>query len=135
MKILLVVAVALMNEKNEVLLAERPKGKQLAGCFEYPGGKVEEGELPEAALIREVKEELGIVIEEKDLEPLNFISHAYPEYGFHLVMPTYLCRIWQGEPQALEHASIRWTHPDDMDQLLMIEADKPLIDALKRVVA
>jgi 8-oxo-dGTP diphosphatase len=129
-KILLVVAAALMNEKGEVLLAERPEGKQLAGHFEFPGGKIEAGELPEAALIRELKEELGIDVDASALEPLTFLSHSYPEFGFHLLMPTWLIRVWRGTPQALEHKSLKFVRPKDMHEYLMIEADKPLVTRL-----
>lgn len=130
MKTLLVVAAALMNEKGEVLLAERPAGKQLAGHFEFPGGKIEPDELPEAALIRELKEELGIDVDTSTLEPLTFLSHSYPEFGFHLLMPTWLIRTWRGTPQALEHTSLKFVPPRDMHKFLMIEADKPLVDRL-----
>lgn len=133
MQILLVVAAALMNEKDEVLLAERPEGKQLVHHWEFPGGKVEAGELPEHALIRELKEELGIDVSPGDIEPLTFLSHSYPEFGFHLLMPTWLIRKWTGEPRALEHREIRWAHPNAMHALLMIEADRPLVERLKEI--
>lgn len=132
--LLLVAAAALMNERGEVLLAERPPGKQLAGHWEFPGGKVEAGETPEAALIRELNEELGIKVQAEDLRPLTFLSHPYPEFGFHLLMPTWLCTRWSGEPTALEHAALRFTHPRDMHQLLMIEADKSLVERLMEIV-
>jgi 8-oxo-dGTP diphosphatase len=119
-----------MNEQGEVLLAERPEGKQLAGHWEFPGGKVEAGESPEPALIRELKEELGIDVRAEDMQPLTFLSHPYPEFDFHLLMPTWLIRYWQGTPESLEHKNIRWVHPKNMHQLLMIEADKPLVDRL-----
>ncbi len=133
MKNLLVVAAALMNDKGEVLLAERPQGKQLAGHFEFPGGKIEAGELPEAALIRELKEELGIDVDASALEPLTFLSHSYPEFDFHLLMPTWLIRTWHGIPQALEHASIVFVNPRDMHNYLMIEADRPLVERLMQL--
>lgn len=132
MSILLVVAIALVNEKNEILLAQRPEGKRLAGSWEFPGGKVEPGETPEAALVREIKEELGIDIQAGDLEPFWFLSHDYmAEFNFHLLMPVYLCRRWQGEPQALEHQAICWKAPEAMHELGMIEADMGLIEKLK----
>src|SRR5271154_4515267 len=115
MKTLLVVAAALINPNNEILLAQRPEGKRLAGKWEFPGGKVEADESPEAALVRELHEELGIGVEPKDLEPFWFLSHDYAaQFGFHLLMPVYLCRTWQGAPQALEHAALCWKHPAAM---------------------
>lgn len=133
MKTLLVVAAALMNEAGEVLLAQRPKGKQLADHWEFPGGKVEADESPEAALARELKEELGINAYEGDMRPLTFLSHPYPEYKFHLMMPTWLITQWQGEPTALEHQAIQWVHPNQMHEMLMIEADKPLVERLQEL--
>lgn len=131
-KILLVVAAALVNPQNEILLAQRPEGKRLAGKWEFPGGKVEAGESPEAALVRELHEELGIVVEAASLEPFWFLSHDYEaQFGFHLLMPVYLCRTWQGEPQALEHAAISWAAPQAMDRLDLIEADAELVSRLK----
>jgi 8-oxo-dGTP diphosphatase len=132
MNILLVVCAALVNADNEVLLAQRPEGKRLAGKWEFPGGKVEEGESAEAALIRELKEELGITVAQADLESFWFLSHAYPEFGFHLLMPVYVCRTWQGEPQALEHAGLIWASPAAMDGLDMIEADAALVGRLRK---
>lgn len=131
MKILLVVAAILVNEKGEVLLAQRPEGKRLAGKWEFAGGKVEDGETPELALIRELKEELGIEILPQDLKNFWFLSHSYPEFDFHLLMPVYLCRKWQGIPQALEHSAICWALPHDMHNLDMIEADADLVKRLK----
>ena len=134
MNILLVVAGALINDKGEVLLAQRPEGKRLAGKWEFPGGKVEPMEAPEAALVRELHEELGIRIAEQDLEPFWFLSHSYPEYNFHLLMPVWCIRKWQGTPQALEHAAITWKHPNAMFDLPMIEADAPLVAKLRQLV-
>ncbi len=132
MTILLVVAAALVNSDNQVLLAQRPEGKRVAGKWEFPGGKVENGETPEAALARELQEELGITVAFADMEPFWFLSHDYiEEFGFHLLMPVYLCRTWQGTPQALEHQAITWMRPQDMQQLPMIEADAELIERLK----
>lgn len=133
MNTLLVVAAALVNDRGEVLLAQRPKGKQLAGHWEFPGGKVEPGEAPEAALARELAEELGIEVGAADMQPLTFLSHAYEEFNFHLMMPTWLVNAWHGEPRALEHQAIKWVHPNEMHQMLMIEADKPLVDRLKEL--
>lgn len=132
MKTLLVVAAALVNEDNEVLLAQRPEGKRLAGKWEFPGGKVEDGESPEDALKRELHEELGIEAAKKDMEPFWFLSHAYPEYGFHLLMPVYLIRTWKGNPKPLTHTSILWELPEGMHEIDMIEADAELVDRLKQ---
>ena len=132
MKTLLVVAAALVNSNNEVLIAQRPEGKRLAGKWEFPGGKVEADESPEAALVRELHEELGIVVEAENLEPFWFLSHDFStEFGFHLLMPVYLCRSWQGTPEAKEHAAIVWKRPDFMHEMAMIEADAELIERLK----
>jgi len=132
--ILLVVAAAIINPQNEILLAQRPKGKRLAGKWEFPGGKVEVEETPEQAMVRELHEELGIVVNPKDVEPFWFLSHDYTaEFGFHLLMPVYLCRRWQGKPEAKEHAAISWKHPRDMHQLPMIEADAELVERLRAI--
>jgi 8-oxo-dGTP diphosphatase len=133
MKILLVVAAVIINPQGEILLAQRPEGKRLAGKWEFAGGKVEEGESPESALIRELKEELGIEIVPENLENFWFLSHPYPEFGFHLLMPVYICRKWQGTPQPLEHSAICWTLPQDMHKLDMIEADKELVQRLQKI--
>ncbi len=131
MKTLLVVAIALINPQGEVLLAQRPEGKRLAGKWEFPGGKVEKHESPESALVREIKEELDIIIQPEDCEPFWFLSHDYvEEFDFHLLMPVYTCRIWEGEPRAVEHAAIRWCHPRDMHRMDMIEADADLVKKL-----
>ena len=132
MKTLLVVAAALVNANGEVLLAQRPEGKRLAGKWEFPGGKVEEGESPEVALSRELKEELGIDVAPATMEPFWFLSHDYvQEFGFHLLMPVYICRTWQPAPQALEHAAIKWVLPAHMHTLPMIEADADLVARLQ----
>lgn len=131
MKTLLVVAAALINDNDEILLAQRPKGKDLADSWEFPGGKVEKNETPEDALIRELKEELDIDVEAHNLEPFWFLSHDYTkEFGFHLLMPVYVCRIWEGTPKALQHQAIIWELPREMHRLGMIEADTPLVDML-----
>jgi 8-oxo-dGTP diphosphatase len=132
--ILLVVAAALINDDNEVLLAQRPQGKRLAGKWEFPGGKVEKDESPEAAMVRELHEELGIHVAQKDLEPFWFLSHPYPEYDFHLLMPVYLCRLWKGEPKPLTHQSLIWELPSGMHELDMIEADAELVERLQLVL-
>ena len=126
MKIVHVVAAALARGDDTVLLAQRPQGKALAGLWEFPGGKLEPGESPEAALVRELDEELGIRAEA--LEPFTFCSFAYPE--FHLVMLLYWCRQWQGEPRGRDGQALRWERPGAMPALPMPPADMPLVQAL-----
>ena len=128
MKLLLVAAVALIDSDFRVLIAERPAGKQLAGMWEFPGGKVEAGERPEQTLIRELKEELGITVEEPCLAPLTFASHAY--VSFHLLMPLYACRRWTGFAQPLEGQRLAWVRPTELRNYPMPPADEPLIPAL-----
>lgn len=132
LKILLVVAAVIINECGEVLLAQRPEGKRLAGKWEFAGGKVEDGETPENALVRELSEELGIEVFSENLENFWFLSHAYPEFGFHLLMPVYICRKWDGEPKSLEHSALCWVKPSDMHKMDMIEADAELVDRIIR---
>ena len=132
MKRLLVTAVALIDADGRVLLAKRPEGKTLAGLWEFPGGKVEEGERPEDALIRELKEELGINVELSCLAPLTFASHAYPD--FHLLMPLYVCRRWKGIPQALEGQELKWVRAKELRSLPMPPADLPLIPHLEELL-
>jgi 8-oxo-dGTP diphosphatase len=124
MKTILVVAAALVDSDGRVLIAQRPEGKQLAGLWEFPGGKVEPGETPEIALIRELEEELGIEVKQACLAPFVFASHTYET--FHLLMPLYLIRRWEGEPEAKEHAALKWVRPNDMGQYPMPPADDPL---------
>jgi 8-oxo-dGTP diphosphatase len=128
-KLVTVVACALVDADGRVLICQRPQGKQLAGLWEFPGGKVEEGETPEAALIREMKEELGIEVKQACLAPFVFASHAYE--GFHLLMPLYLCRRWEGFVQALEHSAMAWVKPNDMGAYHMPPADEPLVAYLR----
>jgi 8-oxo-dGTP diphosphatase len=127
-RLLLVVAVALVDADGRVLVSERPPGKQLAGLWEFPGGKVEPGERPEETLIRELAEEIGITVEEPCLAPLTFASHAYPD--FHLLMPLYVCRRWTGTPRPLEGQAIQWVRPKALRDLAMPPADAPLIPFL-----
>ncbi len=135
MTILLVVAAAIVNEQGEVLLAQRPPGKRLAGRWEFPGGKVEKEESPEAALSRELHEELGITVDTKDLEPFWFLSHDYvAEFGFHLLMPVYLVRAWQGTPHPKEHTALAWKRPESMQELPLIEADAELVERLAKTL-
>ena len=128
MKTILVSAVALIDPDGRVLLAQRPEGKSMAGLWEFPGGKVEAGETPEAALIRELEEELGINTWQSCLAPLTFASHAYED--FHLLMPLFACRKWQGIPQPQEGQSLKWVRKQDLRSYPMPAADLPLISIL-----
>jgi len=128
-KVTLVSAVALIDVDGRVLLARRPAGKSLAGLWEFPGGKVEPGETPETALIRELKEELGIDTWSSCLAPLTFASHAYPD--FHLLMPLFACRRWQGTPQAREGQELAWVRAGKLKDYPMPPADLPLIPVLR----
>ncbi|PZQ97757.1 MAG: 8-oxo-dGTP diphosphatase MutT [Cereibacter sphaeroides] len=129
MNIVLVSAVALIDGEGRVLLAQRPEGKSLAGLWEFPGGKVEPGESPEAALIREVKEELGIDTWKSCLAPLTFASHAYET--FHLLMPLFACRRWEGIVTAQEGQKLAWVRPNALREYPMPPADLPLIPILR----
>jgi 8-oxo-dGTP diphosphatase len=127
--ILLVAACALVDADGRVLLARRPVGKPLAGLWEFPGGKVEAGETPEAALIRELKEELDIDVAAKCLAPLSFASHTYPE--FHLLMPLYVCRRWEGDISPLQGQQLAWVRAQKLADYTMPPADEPLKAALR----
>jgi 8-oxo-dGTP diphosphatase len=129
LRVVLVVACALIDPDGRVLLAQRPPEKAMGGLWEFPGGKVEPGETPEATLIRELAEELGIAVKEACLAPFTFASHAYAD--FHLLMPLYVCRRWDGVPQALEHAALKWVRPKDMRDYPMPAADLPLVPMLR----
>ena len=128
MKLLLVVACALVDADNRILVAQRPEGKALAGLWEFPGGKLDAGERPEEALIRELDEELNITVKPECLAPLTFASHAYPE--FHLVMPLYICRRWEGQVQSKEGQALKWLRPAKLRDIAMPPADEPLIPHL-----
>jgi 8-oxo-dGTP diphosphatase len=128
-RLLLVSAVALIDADGRVLLAQRPPGKSLAGLWEFPGGKVEPGETPEAALIRELKEELDIDTWSSCLAPLTFASHSYDD--FHLLMPLFACRRWQGTPRATEGQTLAWVRPNALKDYPMPPADLPLIPILR----
>jgi 8-oxo-dGTP diphosphatase len=130
--IVLVAACALLNEEGKVLIAKRPPGRPLAGLWEFPGGKVDLGEDPETALIRELLEELGIEIARADLLPLTFASHAYPE--FHLLMPLYLCKRWQGSIAAQEDQELLWVRPDELGLYDMPPSDEPLKTSLPKLL-
>ncbi|EJF78066.1 8-oxo-dGTP diphosphatase MutT [Bartonella birtlesii] len=127
--LLLVVACVLLDQDNRVLLTERPQGKSLAGLWEFPGGKVEQGETPEASLIRELKEELGIHVQADNLQPLTFASHNYDT--FHLLMPLYLCSHYEGVAQGREGQNLKWVFISDLERYPMPDADKPLVQLLK----
>lgn len=129
MKIVLVSAVALIDPDGRILLAQRPEGKSLAGFWEFPGGKVEPGETPEAALIRELKEELDIDTWTSCLAPLTFASHRYPD--FHLLMPLFACRRWQGTVRATQGQNLAWVAPNRLRDYPMPPADLPLIPILR----
>ncbi|MFT3939514.1 (deoxy)nucleoside triphosphate pyrophosphohydrolase [Rhodopseudomonas sp.] len=126
--LLLVVAVALIDADNRVLIAQRPKHKQLGGLWEFPGGKLDPGERPEAALIRELDEELGITVKEACLAPLTFASHAYED--FHLLMPLYVCRRWEGLAMPREGQELAWVRANKLRDYPMPPADLPLIPPL-----
>jgi 8-oxo-dGTP diphosphatase len=131
--VILVVAAALIDPDGRVLIAERPPGKAMAGLWEFPGGKIEPGETPETALIRELHEELGITVKPACLAPFTFASHSYAQ--FHLLMPLYLCRRWEGTPEPREHVAIKWVRPRDLianrDTFPMPPADLPLLPMLR----
>src|SRR4051812_7055974 len=127
--IVLVAAVALIDADGRVLIAERPAGKHLAGTWEFPGGKVQPGETPEAALVRELAEELGIDVHESCLAPFTFASHAYPD--FHLLMPLYVCRQWSRIVIAREGQQLKWVRPARLGEFEMPPADKPLVAMLR----
>jgi 8-oxo-dGTP diphosphatase len=128
-KLTLVVACALVDADKRVLLAQRPPGKSLAGLWEFPGGKVEPGERPEITLIRELKEEIGIIVSEPCLAPLTFASHAYPD--FHLLMPLYICRRWEGLAVAREGQTLAWVRANKLRDYPMPPADLPLLPHLE----
>jgi 8-oxo-dGTP diphosphatase len=131
-RVVLVSACALVDEDGRVLIAQRPEGKSMAGLWEFPGGKVEPGESPEATLIRELKEELGIDVRAACLAPLTFASHAYE--AFNLLMPLYVCRRWEGMVKPLEGQRLAWARPDKLSDYPMPPADVPLIAHLRDVL-
>lgn len=132
MNLVLVAACALVDPDVRVLIAQRPIGKSMAGLWEFPGGKIERNERPEDTLIRELREELGIVVDAACLAPLTFASHAYPD--FHLLMPLYICRRWQGTVTALEGQTIAWVRPNRLRGYPMPPADEPLISHLMQLL-
>ena len=128
MRLVLVAACALIDPDGRVLITRRPPGKPMAGLWEFPGGKIESSERPEDSLIRELKEELDIDVQESCLAPLTFASHAYED--FHLLMPLYVCRRWGGTVAAREGQEIKWVRPQQLKDYAMPPADKPLIPHL-----
>ena len=129
MKLTLVVACALIDPDGRILIAQRPKDKAMADLWEFPGGKMERGERPEETLIRELHEELGIIVKDACLSPFTFASHGYE--SFHLLMPLYVCRRWEGTPQPLEHQALKWVRAKDLTNFDMPPADLPLIPLLR----
>ena len=130
--VVLVAACALIDSDGRVLVAQRPAGKSMAGLWEFPGGKVEAGERPEEALISELAEELGIAVREACLAPFTFASHTYPD--FHLLMPLYLCRRWEGIVRPCEGQALKWLRPSDLSRIAMPPADLPLIPMLRDLI-
>ena len=128
-KVVYVAAAVLVDRDGRVLLAQRPEGKAFAGLWEFPGGKIDAGETPDAALVRELREELGIETGESCLAPLTFVSHRYDT--FHLVMSVFAIRVWKGTPAAQEHQALAWVFAKDLDKYDMPAADLPLIPILK----
>ncbi|HAC56759.1 8-oxo-dGTP diphosphatase MutT [Parvibaculum sp.] len=128
-RLVLVAACALVDADGRVLLARRPEGKPMAGLWEFPGGKVEPGEVPEVCLIRELREELGIDVAKACLAPLTFASHEYE--GFHLLMPLYVCRRWEGQVSPLEGQALKWVSPAKLREYPMPPADEPLVAVLR----
>jgi 8-oxo-dGTP diphosphatase len=131
-KVVLVAACALIDSDNRILLARRPAGKPMEGLWEFPGGKIEEGETPETTLIRELREELGIIVRADCLAPLTFASHHYET--FHLLMPLYVCRRWEGIVSAKERQELAWVKPQKLRDYPMPPADLPLIPALIELI-
>lgn len=127
--LLLVAAAALVDVDGRVLVTQRPEGRRMAGLWEFPGGKLHPGESPEAALVRELGEELGIDIAESCLAPFTFASHAYDD--FQLLMPLYLCRVWKGTPIAREGQALKWLRPAALARLPLLPADRPLVAMLR----
>ena len=128
-RLVLVAAAALVDDRGFVLIAQRPAHKQLGGLWEFPGGKIEPGESPEAALVRELQEELEIVAVRENLEPFDFASHAYED--FDLLMPLYLLRSWQGEPRAVEAQALAWVRPEELSTYAMPPADIALVERMQ----
>jgi 8-oxo-dGTP diphosphatase len=131
LKVVPVAAAVLVDRDGRVLLAQRPEGKALAGTWEFPGGKIENGETPEAALVRELHEELGIETGISCLAPLTFVSHRYEEFGAHLLMMVFVCRVWRGHVDPRENQQVAWVYPRDFRNYAMPPADLPLIPVIQ----
>lgn len=132
MKIIFAAAVILLNNKSEVFITERPAGKIWPGYWEFPGGKIEAGETPEAALLREVAEEIGITL--KEVTPFGFVSETRADEGYHVVVLCYLCRSWQGTPQAQEQQQIAWVRPEALDGYKLLPSNKGIVKQLKEAL-
>jgi 8-oxo-dGTP diphosphatase len=133
-RLLLVAAAALIDPDGRILLSQRPKGKWLEGYWEFPGGKIEEGEVPEYALMRELKEELGIETRPSCFTPIGFASHFYEDRHTHVLMPLFACRFWESQPKGVEGQSLKWVRVQEMYQLDLIPADIPLLPQLEMAV-
>jgi 8-oxo-dGTP diphosphatase len=127
-RLVLVAAAALIDAQGRVLIARRPEGKAMAGLWEFPGGKLEPGESPEACVVRELKEELDVDVVEDTLQPLAFASHAYED--IHVLLPLFMTKMWKGEPKALEHSALAWAKPAELTNFAMPAADAPLVKRL-----
>ena len=132
LRLVLVAACALIDREGRVLIAQRPAGKSMAGLWEFPGGKVEADERPEQTVIREMREELGVTIEECSLIPSTFASYSYPD--FHLLMPLFLCRHWEGAIAPTEGQNVAWVKPEELGRYPMPPADAPLIPMLRKLL-
>lgn len=132
MKLLLVAAAALIDTNGHILITQRPPGKAMAGLWEFPGGKVEAGETPEAALVRELREEIALEVSLEDLEPFTFASHTYED--FHLLMPLYTCRRWNGSPDLIDVSAIRFVAPSELSGFAMPAADAPLVRQIQNAL-
>ena len=129
LSIVTVVAVAIVDVDGRILISQRPRSKPMAGLWEFPGGKIEIGESPEKALIREIKEELNIDVSDRCLAPFTFASHKYED--FHLLMPLYVCRVWEGNVEAMENQELKWVRPKNLAEYPMPPADRPLVAMLR----
>jgi 8-oxo-dGTP diphosphatase len=132
LKTVIVAAILLIDADGRILLAQRPEGKPMAGLWEFPGGKIQAGETPEYALIRELKEELGIMTGTDCLQPVTFASHSYDD--FHLLMPVYACRTWKNIPRAMEGQELKWVRKENLSDYAMPAADLPLIPLIHQLV-
>lgn len=134
LKLVHVVAALLINAERQFLFAQRPEGKFQAGRWELPGGKLEAGELPEEALVREIQEELGITLDKAALKPFTFISHSYAELGVHVLMPIFSCTRWHGTPKSMENQDFKWLRSHELTHYPLVTADEVLVDLLQAFV-